>query len=124
MEILEAREPIQQSQIKSPKVAQKAPLQTVQELQKVQITEQESSAKTQKASSQEQTDKLVEQLNRSLDPFNTSVRFGFDNSSKDFYVFVIENQNHRVLRRFPEEQAEQLLPKMKKIAGLLFDLKA
>jgi flagellar protein FlaG len=51
------------------------------------------------------------------------LRFGFDNSSKDFYVSVIDTQRNAVLRRFPLEQAEQLLPKMKEVTGILFDIK-
>lgn len=128
MEILQTTAKMQQSQMSSPKVAQTAPSQSVQALQKAQIhqeklAQQESSAKTEEIGSQEQMDKLIEQLNRSLDPFNTSLRFGFDNSSKDFYVSVIETKSNRVLRRFPQEQAEQLLPKMQEITGLLFDHK-
>ncbi len=126
MEILQTTAKMQQSQINSPKVTQTAPTQSVQELQKAQIhqeklAKQEFSAKTETVSSQEKTDKLVEQLNRLLDPFNTSLRFGFDNSSEDFYVSVVETQSNRILRRFPEEQAEQLLSKIQKVNGLLFD---
>jgi flagellar protein FlaG len=73
--------------------------------------------------SQEQMDKLIDQLNRSLDPFNTSLRFGFDNTSEDFYVSVIETKTNRMIRRFPVEEAEQLLPKMQEVNGLLFDQK-
>ncbi|MGZ8546231.1 MAG: flagellar protein FlaG [Sulfuricurvum sp.] len=128
MEILQTTAKMQQSQMSSPKVAQTASSQSVQELQKAQIhqeklAQQETSAKTEKIGSQEQMDKLIEQLNRSLDPFNTSLRFGFDNSSEDFYVSVIETQSNRVLRRFPQEQAQQLLPKMQEVTGLLFDHK-
>lgn len=126
MEILQTTAKMQHSQISSPKVAQTAPSQSVQALQKAQIhqeklAQQESSAKTETVSSQEQMDKLIEQLNRSLDPFNTSLRFGFDNSSEDFYVSVIDTKSNRILRRFPQEQAEQLLPKMQEVTGLLFD---
>jgi len=126
MEILQTTAKMQQSQLSNSKVAQTAPSQSVQELQKAQIhqeklSKQELNAKTETVSSQEQMDKLVEQLNRSLDPFNTALRFGFDNSSNDFYVSVIETQSNRILRRFPEEEAQMLLPKMQEVTGLLFD---
>lgn len=128
MEILQSTAKVQQSQMNTAKVAVTQQAQSVQEIQKTQINQdkiaqQESNAKTQKVGTQEDMDKLIDQLNRSLDPFNTSLRFGFDNSSEDFYVSVIETQTNRMLRRFPLEQAEQLLPKMEEVTGILFDHK-
>lgn len=128
MEILQSTAKMQQSQMATAKVSQPQPSQSVQDIQKTQIhqekvAQQETDVKTQKVGSQEQMDKLIDQLNRSLDPFSTSLRFGFDNSSDDFYVSVIDTQRNQVLRRFPLEQAEQLLPKMQEVTGLLFDYK-
>lgn len=128
MEILQSTAKMQQSQMNTVKVAQTQSVQSVQDIQKAQIhqeklAQQETSAKTEKVGSQEQMDKLIDQLNRSLDPFSTSLRFGFDNRSDDFYVSVIDTQRNQVLRRFPLEQAEQLLPKMQEVTGLLFDHK-
>lgn len=128
MEILQSTAKMQQSQMNTAKVAATQQAQSVQDIQKTQINQdkiaqQDSDAKTQKVGSQEQMDKLIDQLNRSLDPFNTTLRFGFDNSSDDFYVSVIETQSNRMLRRFPLEQAEQLLPKMEEVTGILFDHK-
>jgi flagellar protein FlaG len=128
MEVLQSTAKIQHSQMATPKVAQAQQQQSVQEIQKTQIhqekvAQKETDAKTEKVGSQEQMDKLIDQLNRSLDPFSTSLRFGFDNSSEDFYVSVIDTQRNQVLRRFPLEQAEQLLPKMQEVTGLLFDHK-
>jgi flagellar protein FlaG len=128
MEILQSTAKMQQSQMGTAKVAQTQPMQSVQEIQKTQIhqekvAQQDTENKTQKVGSQEQMDKLVDQLNRSLDPFSTSLRFGFDNTTDDFYVSVIDTQRNQVLRRFPLEQAEQILPKMQEVTGLLFDHK-
>ena len=130
MEILQTTAKMQQSQTSTPKAAatELQSTQSVQQIQKAQIHQDKvaqinSDEKTSKVDSQEQMDKLIDQLNRSLDPFNTSLRFGFDNSSEDFYVSVIETKSNRMLRRFPVEQAEQLLPKMQEVNGLLFDQK-
>jgi len=130
MEILQTTAKMQQSQTSMPKAAatELQSTQSVQQMQKAQINQDKvaqinSDEKTSKVDSQEQMDKLIDQLNRSLDPFNTSLRFGFDNSSEDFYVSVIETKSNRMLRRFPIEQAEQLLPKMQEVNGLLFDQK-
>lgn len=126
MEIFNSTAKLQQSMTSIPKTA--APeLQNVQ-MQKVQIIQDKASQadteqKTSKVDSQEQMDNLVEQLNRSLNPFNTNIRFGFDDSSKDFYVSVIDTKSNELLRRFPREQAEALLPKIQEVNGLLFDQK-
>ncbi|MDP1785278.1 MAG: flagellar protein FlaG [Sulfuricurvum sp.] len=128
MEILQTTAKMQQAQMGTSKAAEAPTPQSVQQLQKVQISEEKVSeanteTKTTKVSSQKEMDALIEQLNRSLDPFNTSLRFGFDNSSEDFYVSVIDTQHNEVLRRFPVEQAAQLLPKMKEVVGILIDQK-
>ncbi len=128
MEILQSTAKMQQAQMSAPKAAQAQQVQSVQEIQKTQINQdkvaqQETNSKTEQVASQEQMDKLISQLNHSLDPFSTTLRFGFDNTSKDFFVSVIDTQRNQVLRRFPLEQAEQLLPKMQEVTGLLFDHK-
>ncbi|MDD5160339.1 MAG: flagellar protein FlaG [Sulfuricurvum sp.] len=129
MEILQTTAKMQHSQTTAPKTsAELQPTQSVQQIQKAQINQDKvaqisSDQKTSKIDSQEQMNKLIDQLNQSLNPFNTSLRFGFDNSSEDFYVSVIETKSNRMLRRFPVEQAQQLLPKMQEVNGLLFDQK-
>lgn len=129
MEILQSAAKLQQTQMATAKAPTEAPAQqSVQQIQKAQIaqdkvSETEVQSKTTKVSSQKEMDSLIEQLNKSLDPFSTTLRFGFDNTSKDFFVSVIDTQRNAVLRRFPIEQAEQLLPKMQEVTGILFDIK-
>lgn len=126
MEILQTAAKVQQVQMGAVKASEAPAAQSVQQIQKAQISqdkisEADTQSKTNKVSSQKEMDALIDQLNKSLNPFNTSLRFGFDDSSKDFYVSVIDTQHNQVLRRFPLEQAEQLLPKMKEVTGMLFD---
>ncbi|MFA5216507.1 flagellar protein FlaG [Sulfuricurvum sp.] len=127
MEILQATARMQQSQISTP--ASAAPsVQSVQQIQQTQINQDKAAQvdteqKSSKVGSQEQMDQLIKHLNLSLDPFNTSLKFGFDNSSKDFYVSVIDTKTNHMLRRFPLEQAQMLLPKIQEVNGLLFDKK-
>jgi len=130
MEILQATAKMQQSQTAAvkPSGIEGTAMQSVQQIQKAQINQDQTSQienaqRTSKVDSQEKMDQLIDKLNRSLDPFNTSLRFGFDNTSEDFYVSVIETQTQKILRRFPAEQAEQLLPKMEEVTGILFDQK-
>jgi len=130
MEILQTTAKMQQTQSAAPKVnsADVNITQSVQEIQKAQINQDKvaqinNDQRTSKTDSQEEMNKLIDQLNQSLNPFNTSLRFGFDNQSEDFYVSVVDTKSNRMLRRFPVEQAEQLLPKMQEVNGLLFDQK-
>jgi flagellar protein FlaG len=125
MEILQSTAKVQQTAMNTAKVAQTQQSQSVQDIQKAQISQeklaqQDTESKTQKSGTQEDMEKLVEQLNKSLDPFSTSLRFGYDDT---FFVSVIDTQRNQVLRRFPLEQAEQLLPKMQEVTGILFDHK-
>lgn len=129
MEIFQTTAKMQQTQSSTPKSSGDVSMtQSVQQIQKAQIQQDQaaqisSEQKTSKVDSQEQMDKLIEQLNQSLNPFNTTLKFGFDNSSDDFYVSVIDTKSNRMLRRFPVEQAEALLPKMQEVNGMLFDQK-
>lgn len=124
MEILQTTAKMQQTQMPMSK-SSGAEMQSAQ-MQKVQTNESRPSEsangqKISQADYQEQMEDLVMKLNRSLNPFNTSLRFGFDNSSDEFYVSVIDTKDNSMLRRFPAEEAEQILPKMQEINGLLFD---
>jgi flagellar protein FlaG len=75
---------------------------------------------TKKIESEGDMENLVKQLNAALDPFRTSLRFGYDDT---FYVSVIETKSDKIIRRFPVEQAVDILPKIEDLNGFLFDEK-
>ncbi|HIC43310.1 MAG TPA: flagellar protein FlaG [Sulfurimonas sp.] len=64
---------------------------------------------------------LIDSLNKALDPFNTSIRFGFDNSTEVFFVSVIDSYTKDIIRRFPVAEAETLAAKINDVVGLIFD---
>ena len=66
--------------------------------------------------------KLVKELNTALAPMGTDLKFGVD-SQDIFYVSVIESETSKMIRRFPAEQAQDFLPKMQEVTGILFDSK-
>ena len=105
------------------RVSQQAQQQQAQKVDVVKQMQQESSEKPQKISSKEEVQDIVNQLNDALAPMNTSLKFGFDNSSDVFYVSVLESETSKLIRRFPAEQAAEFLPKMQEVTGMLFDLK-
>ena len=66
---------------------------------------------------------LVESMNKNLDPFNTSLKFGFHDNSETYYVSVIDTNTNDIIRKFPSEEAMQLSVKMKELVGMIFDQK-
>jgi len=80
------------------------------------------SSKETKINSKEEVEDLVEKLNDAMAPISTSIKFGVD-SQDVFYVSVIESKTHKMIRRFPAEQASDFLPKMQEVTGILFDTK-
>ena len=65
---------------------------------------------------------LVDNLNKEIAVLNTSLQFGVDKQDT-FYVSVVDKKTDKMIRRWPVEQAETILPKMKELTGLLFDTK-
>ena len=78
---------------------------------------------TQTITTEVEAREVIDSLNRALDPFSTSLRFGFDNSSDVFYVSVIDTSTSNTIRRFPLEQAATLTAKMNEVTGIIFDEK-
>lgn len=130
MEIFKATAKTQESMSLTPKnsTAELQKPQSVEKMQEAQISQDKkaqnnSEQKTEKIDTQKQMEELLKELNAALDPFHTTLRFGFDNRSDDFYVSVIETKTNHTLRRFPAEEAQQLLPKIQEFNGILFDQK-
>ncbi len=73
-----------------------------------------------KIDSKENVEDLVNQLNDALAPLNTNIKFGVDGNDI-FYVAAIDVKTEKMIRRFPAEQAQDFLPKMQEVTGILFD---
>ncbi len=67
-------------------------------------------------------DKLVKDLNNEIALLNTSLKFGVDKSDV-FYVSIIDKKTDKVIRRWPAEEAQSLLRKVKEFTGMIFDTK-
>ncbi len=127
MELMQNVAKMQNSQIQPKQNSDaSAELQKIQSenIQKTEINQDEiSKGETKKIDSQKDMKTLVKELNDSISPFRTSLKFGFDNTSDDFYVSVIESKSNRVISRFPAEKAANFLPKIQEVNGFLFDQK-
>jgi flagellar protein FlaG len=122
----------QQSQIGTAEVQGRAQEQSQQVQQSAQtrtkqadvVKEMQNSAvnDTKKMDSKENVEDLVKQLNDALAPLNTNIKFGVDRNDT-FYVAAIDVKTEKMIRRFPAEQAQDFLPKMQEVSGILFDSK-
>jgi len=72
--------------------------------------------------SEQDVKELVNKLNEAMSPLNTDIKFGVDQNDI-FYVAAIDTKTNRIIRRFPAEQAQDFLPKMQEVSGILFDSK-
>ncbi|MEA2111856.1 MAG: flagellar protein FlaG [Campylobacterota bacterium] len=94
-------------------------------IQKAEVKQEKLDSQTEVKSidSEKDVSQLVKELNDAISPFRTSLKFGFDNSSEDFFVSVIESKTNKLISRFPAEQAVTFLPKIQEVNGLMFDQK-
>jgi flagellar protein FlaG len=95
---------------------------SVQHQDVVKEMQQNNVESSKKLNSKQDVEKLVQQLNDALSPISTNLKFGVD-SQDIFYVSVIEAKTNKMIRRFPAEQAQEVLPKMQEVSGILFDSK-
>ena len=77
---------------------------------------------TNKLDSKESVEDLVKQLNDALSPLNTNIKFGVD-TNDIFYVAAVDTKTNTIIRRYPAEEAQDFLPKMQEVSGILFDSK-
>lgn len=75
-----------------------------------------------KLDSKESVEDLVKQLNDALSPLNTNIKFGVD-TNDIFYVAAVDIKTNTIIRRYPAEEAQDFLPKMQEVSGILFDSK-
>lgn len=120
----------QQSQI-SPQEAQgrvNEQIQTTQQISQSRMKQDNSVAEVQKSSSNQKMDSqkdvedLVKELNKTMEQLNPNIKFGVDQNDI-FYVAAIDVKTNKVIRRYPAEEAQSFLPKMKEVSGILFDSK-
>ncbi len=124
MELMQNVAKMQNTQTQQPSESVQMQQHRTEAIQKSDINQEKiSDQNAQKIDSEKDVETLVKELNDSISPFRTSLKFGFDNTSEDFYVSVIESQTNRLISRFPAEKAAEFLPKIQEVNGFLFDQK-
>ncbi|MFT7859385.1 MAG: flagellar protein FlaG [Sulfurimonas sp.] len=112
----------QQTQVGTQELQTKNVGQTQQVSQVKREVQESTNISSAKINSKEDMDQLVKKLNDALSPISTNIKFRVD-SQNIFYVSVIEADTNKMIRRFPAEKAQQVLPKMEEVNGILFDSK-
>jgi len=64
--------------------------------------------------------KLTEELNKALNPLNTTLKFKFIDKVEELMVKVVDTKDNKVIREYPPKEALELMEKMREIVGLLF----
>jgi len=79
--------------------------------------------KVQKEELKKKLQKIVEDLNKSLNPLNDSLKFKFDDKADILTVRVVDTKSDKVVREFPPKEALRLMEKMREVVGMLFNEK-
>ena len=67
--------------------------------------------------------KVVDELNKVMNPLNENLKFQFNNKVDELIVKVVDTKENKVIREFPPKEALRLMEKMRELVGLLFDKK-
>ncbi|CAH0344848.1 flagellar protein FlaG [Bacillus sp. CECT 9360] len=71
----------------------------------------------------EQVENIVEGLNRFLKPSNTSLKFEFHEKLNEYYVMLVDDITHEVVREIPPKKMLDMFAAMTEFMGLLVDRK-
>jgi len=66
---------------------------------------------------------IVAALNKEMTPMNSDIKFGFQEEAQTFYVSVVDVKNDQIIRKYPSDEAMQLMSKMREVIGSIFDQK-
>ncbi|WP_104722090.1 FlaG family protein [Helicobacter mesocricetorum] len=104
----------------NPSISSSVPTQQAQEMKSI----EEFQKNQDKEDKRQQLNELAQQLNKELNPLNTSISFGFNEDINGMYVSVTETSTNRLIRKIPSDEAMELMAKMKEIVGIIFNKEA
>ncbi|AUI37200.1 MULTISPECIES: flagellar protein FlaG [Geobacillus] len=94
------------------------------ELSAARLQEAEASASSlSQPLSEEKLEKVVNGLNELVQPSHTSVRFELHKELNEYYVQVIDEKTHEVIREIPPKKLLDMYAAMMEFVGLLVDKK-
>ncbi|MGP1561174.1 MAG: flagellar protein FlaG [Helicobacteraceae bacterium] len=73
--------------------------------------------------SKEELSSMVSQMNKSLKPLSTKVKFDFDGELGEYFINVVNSSSGELIRRIPSKEAARIAHNMKELVGIIFDEK-
>lgn len=86
-----------------------------------QKAEEDSLQKSEGKNSAQKLEEAVEQLNKTVETYNTDLKFTIHDESGRVSVKVIDTRDNSVIREIPSEQALNFAAHVKKMLGIIFD---
>jgi flagellar protein FlaG len=108
--------PIQQDVMVKPLIGEK---EAISELKKADLPVQAQQKTTE--DSAQKLEVAVEQVNRTMETFNTKLRFAIHKGSGRVAVQVINSRDNSVIREIPSESVLNFAAHVKEMLGVLFD---
>lgn len=71
----------------------------------------------------EKMEEVVKGMNDFLNPVNTSIKFVLHNKLNDYYVTVVDDDTHEVIKEIPSKKLLDTYANMMEFVGLLVDKK-
>ncbi|RFU63942.1 flagellar protein FlaG [Peribacillus glennii] len=68
-------------------------------------------------------DKIVEGMNEFLQPSNTSLKFELHDKLNEYYVTIVDDTTHEVIKEIPSKKMLDIYAAMTDFVGLLVDKK-
>ncbi len=73
--------------------------------------------------SKENVQQVIDSLNKFLEPNNTSLKFELHKDLKEYYVTIVNNDTHEVVREIPSKKILDIYAAMTEFLGFVVDKK-
>ncbi|WP_406678096.1 flagellar protein FlaG [Moorella sp. ACPs] len=93
----------------------------VQESKGIKINTERKQQEGRQQPGEKQLEKSVEQLNKAAEAFNIELRFKVDRENNELYVYVIDVNEGKIIRRIPPENVMEVASRMQQMVGLILD---
>jgi len=95
----------------------------ITQAEKINRLNEEQAEKTDKDKLKKELQKITEELNKAINPLNTTLKFKFNDKIEELMVQVVDTKDNKIIREYPSKEALKLMEKMREIVGMLFDKK-
>ncbi|MEO1928152.1 MAG: flagellar protein FlaG [Nautiliaceae bacterium] len=95
----------------------------VHRVQKVEEAQKDVIENQDKEKLKKELQRVTEELNKTLNPLNTTLKFQFNDKVDELTVKVVDTTNNKTIREYPPKEALELMEKMRELVGLLLDKK-